>query len=65
MLFDSLVDLTESFSSAVVAGTTTYATATLAKDSFNAASAKKRKEASLLAPVVAPHKMKIIDWMFG
>lgn len=65
MFFDGLVSLTESFSTAVVAGTTDYAALTTTKDMFNAASAKKRNEASMLSTVVAPQKMKLIDLMFG
>lgn len=65
MIFDSLVSLTDSFSSAVVGGTSTYTTATAAKTAFNSVSAKKRKQDSIWAPVVMPQKMNVIDLMFG
>ena len=65
MIFDSLVSLTESFSTALIGGTTTYSTAVAASTAFNSVSAKKRKEASILAPVLMPQKKNIMDLMFG
>lgn len=65
MIFDSLVSLTESFSTALVAGYDTATMANTAGRAFNSASAKKRKEASIFAPVIAPQKMNLMDLMFG